>query len=334
MSLPLDIFSPAQAAILVGFAAVLGACLGSFVNCLAWRKVHGESVLAGRSHCTSCGHVLGPLDLVPIVSWLALRGRCRHCGQRVSARYVLAEALLAAVFAALLVVYGAGAAWLAYAALACVLLAVALVDYDTFTIPNGFVIAAIVVWLLMMAASAAGFVAWPLANSAADAVAQAQAAALPAVGTPVASTLVTVAPFGLGSMFAPLVGAGWQAAALDGLVGAVVAGGGVLVLSIAFDAVTGRTSLGGGDVKLLFAVGLFLGVAGSLLNLLVACIMGLAFALVPGLSRPPSPETGESAEQAENLRTKAIPFGPAIAAATAATLLFGPAVLTWYVGLF
>lgn len=328
MSLPLDIFSPAQAAILVGFAAVLGACLGSFVNCLAWRKAHGESVLAGRSRCPSCGYVLGPLDLVPVVSWIALRGRCRHCGTRVSVRYVLVEVLLATVFVALLVVYGASPAWLVYAALVCVLLAAALVDFDTFTIPNGFVIAAIGTWALMMAASAAGLVVWPLANSAASVVAQAQAVAMPLVGTSQA-----VAPFGVGSMFAPFVGTGWQAAALDGLAGAVVAGGGVLLLSLAFDAATGRTSLGGGDVKLLFAVGLFLGVAGSLLNLLVACIVGLAFALVPGLSRPPSPTSGASAEQTESLRAKAIPFGPAIAVATTATLVFGPAVLTWYVGL-
>ena len=58
MTIPLGIFNPAQAAFLLGVAAVLGACLGSFVNCLAWRLANGESVLAGRSHCTSCGHVL------------------------------------------------------------------------------------------------------------------------------------------------------------------------------------------------------------------------------------------------------------------------------------
>lgn len=58
MTIPLGIFNPAQAAFLLGIAAVLGACLGSFVNCLAWRLANGESVLAGRSHCTSCGHVL------------------------------------------------------------------------------------------------------------------------------------------------------------------------------------------------------------------------------------------------------------------------------------
>ena len=326
MSLPLDIFTPAQAAILIGFAAVLGACLGSFVNCLAWRTVHGESVLAGRSHCTSCGHALGPLDLVPVVSWLALRGRCRHCGKRVSSRYVVAEALLAAVFVALLVVYGAGPAWVAYAALACVLLAAALVDLDTFTIPNGFVVAVVGLWALMMAASAAGLVAWPLANAVTDALVDAQIAGGQVV-------FAVAEPFGVGSMFAPLVGTGWTAAALDGLAGGVAVGGGILVLSIAFDAVTGRASLGGGDVKLLFAVGLFLGLAGSLLTLLVACIMGLAFVLVRGLSHPTAPPNGSAAEGVDSLRTKAIPFGPAIAAATVLSIMVGPAVLTWYVGL-
>lgn len=311
-------------AALLGLAAVLGAVMGSFVNCLAWRTVHGESVLAGRSHCTSCGHALGPLDLVPIVSWVALRGRCRHCGQRVSPRYVVVEVLLAAVFAALLAVYGAGLAWVAYAALACVLLAVALVDLGSFTIPNGFVLAALGVWVLLMAASAAGLAAWPLGSGA------------------MGGGSVGAFSFGVGSLFVPLVGMGWQAAALDGLAGAVAVGGGIFALSLAFDAATKRRSLGGGDVKLLFAVGLFLGLAGSLLNLLIACVMGLAFALVPGLSHPSAPLEGGTDEAQEHgahtppesLRTKAIPFGPAIAAATVITLLAGPTLLSWYVGLF
>ena len=54
-------------------AAVFGACMASFLNCMAWRVVHGESVLRGRSHCDACGHVLGARDLVPIVSYLAFR---------------------------------------------------------------------------------------------------------------------------------------------------------------------------------------------------------------------------------------------------------------------
>ena len=62
-------------------AALLGACMGSFLNCMAWRVVHGESVLRGRSHCDACGHVLGARDLVPVVSYLVSGGKCRYCGE-------------------------------------------------------------------------------------------------------------------------------------------------------------------------------------------------------------------------------------------------------------
>ena len=54
-------------------AALLGACMGSFLNCMAWRVVHGESVLRGRSHCDVCGHVLTAGDLIPVVSYLVRR---------------------------------------------------------------------------------------------------------------------------------------------------------------------------------------------------------------------------------------------------------------------
>ena len=342
MSLPLNIFTPSQAAILIGVAALLGAVFGSFVNCLAWRLVHGESVLAGRSHCTSCGHSLGVLDLIPVVSWLALRGRCRHCGERVSPRYVIVELLMAALFVALLVVYGVGAPWLAYAALACILMGASLVDLDTYTIPNVFVIAAAVVWLLMMAASLAGAIGFPLVPAAMrEPAALVAADSLLAGAAPEAVSLV----FGVGSLFAPLVGAGWLAGLLDGLAGGLLVGGGILLFSLVFDAVTGKTSLGGGDVKLLFAVGLFLGAALSLLNLLVACVLGLVFAAFRLRGAPSAPcgkavkdaageGGGASPESTPPPVDKAIPFGPAIAAATMLTLLGGPLVLTWYVGLF
>lgn len=293
MFLPFSILTPVQAAVLLGITAVLGACLGSFVNCLAWRRANGESVLAGRSHCTTCDHVLGVPDLIPIVSWLALRGRCRHCGTKVSPRYVIVEVLMAALFMAMAVRYGISVQTATYLVLICILMAVALIDLDTFIIPNGFVLAGCALWLVSI---------WFMPTPSADA-------------------------FSVGSLFASWIHPG-GAVALDGIAGAVAVGGGVLVLSLVFDMVTKRTSLGGGDVKLLFMVGLFLGLAGSLLNLLVACVMGLVFALVQGLSAPSSSAEGES------IRTRAIPFGPAIAAATAFTLLAGPTVLTWYAGLF
>lgn len=77
-------------------AALLGAIAGSFLNALLFRAGTGRSVLKGRSQCMRCGHTLAALDLVPILSWLFLNGRCRYCRARISAQYPLVE-LAAAV---------------------------------------------------------------------------------------------------------------------------------------------------------------------------------------------------------------------------------------------
>ena len=70
-------------------AAGLGLLFGSFANAVIWRLHSGDSVTKGRSKCPSCGHVLGPLELVPVASWLALGGRCRHCRRPISIQYPL-----------------------------------------------------------------------------------------------------------------------------------------------------------------------------------------------------------------------------------------------------
>lgn len=72
---------------------VLGAILGSFINALSFRWGTGVSVVNGRSRCMHCGHTLEALDLVPVFSWIFLRGRCRYCGGRISWQYPLVELL-------------------------------------------------------------------------------------------------------------------------------------------------------------------------------------------------------------------------------------------------
>ena len=64
---------------------------GSGVTALSWRLPRGESWARGRSRCPKCEHVLGPLELVPVLSWMLTRGRCRFCAAPVSARYPLIE---------------------------------------------------------------------------------------------------------------------------------------------------------------------------------------------------------------------------------------------------
>ena len=78
------------------FYGGLGLIIGSFLNVLILR--HGVRALGGRSACVSCGHVIPWLDLIPVWSWLALRGRCRFCSARISIQYPLVEGATAALF--------------------------------------------------------------------------------------------------------------------------------------------------------------------------------------------------------------------------------------------
>jgi leader peptidase (prepilin peptidase) / N-methyltransferase len=82
------------------FAFLIGACTGSFCSALLFRMRHGGSVMTGRSRCTSCKRELGPSDLVPIVSWLVRRGRCRYCKAPVSWQYLALEVCFGALFLA------------------------------------------------------------------------------------------------------------------------------------------------------------------------------------------------------------------------------------------
>ena len=71
---------------------VMGAAIGSFLNVVIYRWPQRESVVFPPSHCMSCGERLGLIDLIPVLSYLLLRGRCRHCQRRYSPRYALVEA--------------------------------------------------------------------------------------------------------------------------------------------------------------------------------------------------------------------------------------------------
>lgn len=131
-------------AALYGFLFLFGVCIGSFLNVVAYRVPNGLSIAKGRSFCPACQGAIRGRDLVPIFSFLLLRGRCRHCGTRISPRYPLVE--LAGGLLALLAFWRYDFTLQALAAFAvlAVLLAVALIDADTMTIPNGLLIALLV----------------------------------------------------------------------------------------------------------------------------------------------------------------------------------------------
>ncbi|MEK9196125.1 MAG: prepilin peptidase, partial [Patescibacteria group bacterium] len=95
---------------IVGILIVLGLCFGSFVNALVWRvyqqslpkakrpKKVDLSIQKGRSVCPNCHHVLGWQDLLPVISWLGLRGKCRYCSKPILWQYPLVEILTAVIF--------------------------------------------------------------------------------------------------------------------------------------------------------------------------------------------------------------------------------------------
>ncbi|MEM8946158.1 MAG: prepilin peptidase [Planctomycetota bacterium] len=76
----------------------IGACVGSFVNVVAYRMPRGESVIWTPSHCPKCDHPIRAYDNVPVLGWLWLRGKCRDCGASISPRYAIVEFVMGAMF--------------------------------------------------------------------------------------------------------------------------------------------------------------------------------------------------------------------------------------------
>ncbi|MFO7595804.1 MAG: A24 family peptidase [Desulfocurvibacter africanus] len=117
-------------------ATLLGLILGSFYNVCIARYESGLSILRPRSHCPLCGRMLGPLELVPVLSWLWQRGRCKGCAERISLKYPLVE-LLSGLWALLLAIqFGPGWEWLGHMVLGGMLLVASGIDLDNFILPD------------------------------------------------------------------------------------------------------------------------------------------------------------------------------------------------------
>ena len=251
-------------------AAVLGACAGSFLNCMAWRIVHEEPFLKGRSHCDVCGHVLSAGDLIPIVSYLAHRGKCRYCGAKLSIRHVIYEALSAVVFVTLLLRFDISPDALQYILLACLLMGAAFADIEGYIIPDGFILAGVALRLVFILLS--GHI--------------------------------------LSDLTAALIGGFAVALAL-------------LLVVLVMEKVLGREAMGGGDIKLIFMLGLFLGWQKNILCVLIACLLGIVTAVLTQKQREQNSED-----------QRIFPWGPSLAIAAYLTLLFGDALLNAYLSLF
>ena len=269
-------------------AFLFGTVFGSYIDCVAWRLVHHERVARGRSHCDVCGHALGAGDLIPIVSYLRSGGRCRYCGAKFSAESTWVELALGLGFAAIVYKFDISFVALRYLGLLVILMGLSLVDQKTLLIPDRFHVAGILWWLLTLP-----LIACTQGRGLTEAL------SITGVRLPLAN-----AP---GLQDGLLTDLKW------GLISAFGVGLLMLLISLAFDKLTGKESLGGGDIKLLFMTGLYMRPGVTLFNLMLSCFVGLFIAL--------------------GLKKDKIPFGPSISIAVFLSILFGSEFVSWYTGL-
>jgi leader peptidase (prepilin peptidase)/N-methyltransferase len=138
------------------FASVLGLVIGSFLNVVIWRLPRKESLSHPASHCPGCNQPVKPYDNIPVFSWVFLRGHCRNCGERISPRYPLVEAITALLYVAVLLAKGVDSdAWLGLA-FVTMLVPIAFIDYDHRIIPNRILLIGTVAALGILAAVDSG----------------------------------------------------------------------------------------------------------------------------------------------------------------------------------
>ncbi|AEG61324.1 prepilin peptidase [Desulforamulus ruminis] len=238
-----------------------GLAAGSFMNVCICRLPREQSILFPPSHCPVCRRLLGPRELVPVLSYLWLKGKCSGCGAKISPRYPLVELTTGLLYLLLFITFGWQLKTLFYALLLSSLLTASLIDLDHQIIPDS------ISYFLIL------------------------------------SGLLFQIFFFKDAFFSSLLG---------GLLG------GGLLLALA---VLSRGGMGGGDIKLAAGMGIYLGWQLLLVALLLSFVLGSLAGLAWVLGGKKSLKS-------------AVPFGPFLAAGTAITVFFGPAMLEKYLSYF
>lgn len=300
-----------MAGFLLAFAFVLGLVVGSFLNVCILRIPAGESIVRPASHCPKCNKPIAPYDNIPLLSWIWLRGKCRHCRAPISPLYPAVELLTGLLFAACAFAFGYTFAALKWAIFSSLLVVLAITDYRVRILPDKVNLTGA---LLGLACSSV----------------------LP-VGDGTALWLA-------GIMF-PYPPPAWVLSIGDALLGAV-AGAGVLWIFLAvWPLVVGYEGMGLGDVKMMAMVGTFFGTKAAVFTIMVASLLGSVLGLLWIAILYSSTKTRKIAERAHrrnlgsvrSLRLRLaqhywLPFGTFLAGAALLVIFYGPPVLSWYFG--
>ncbi len=218
---------------------LFGMMMGSFYNVCIHRIPNSLSVITPPSHCENCGHLLKPLDLIPIMSWILLGRKCRYCKAPVSARYALVELLTGVLFVLLYLKFQLTGQFLLYLVFGSILLLVAFIDIDHRIIPDRFIVMGLILGVISLVIPAISL----LSNGT-----------LPSdsVNESVFVQIVSAIP--------------WK----EALFGALIGGGSLLLVDLLGRIFYKKEGMGFGDVKLMGMAGLFLGVQRTVVSLLVA----------------------------------------------------------------
>ena len=110
---------------------IIGLCIGSFLNVCIYRIPREESIAFPPSHCTSCGYELKAVDLIPIISYLFLKGKCRKCGEKISIKYPLVELLNGVLYLLIFLRFGLSLSFVFYSLLTSLLIVISYIDLDS-----------------------------------------------------------------------------------------------------------------------------------------------------------------------------------------------------------
>ncbi len=256
------------------FFFVLGATIASFLNVVADRLPKGGSLVSPPSHCPVCKHRIASRDLVPIFSFLWLKGRCRYCSTAIPLRSFVVEVLTGLLFAFLYWRFGLSYELLIMVIYCCLFIVLAIIDSEHGILPNRIVYAGMIIALIITALG----------------------------------TLFSVEPsFTVNAI--PRIHHLW-------VVNAAIGGAaGFLILFII--ALISRGGMGWGDVKLTGFIGLAAGFPLVFVAIFLAVVSGGLVAVILLLLKV-------------KRRKEPIPFGPFLAIATIATLVWGSELLHWY----
>ena len=225
-------------------SVLFGAMIGSFLNVCICRIPEGKSIVTPGSHCPQCGKAIRWYDNLPVISFLLLRGRCRHCRRSISVQYPLVEGITALLSLLLFIRFGPSPQYVIYFAFTAALVVITVIDLYHQIIPNGISLPGIAVGLLA---------SWFLPN--------------PALMDGLLRGLVFQAAR-LG------VNLSNHAAFVDALLGIVLGGGSLLLVIHLYYWLRKGEGMGGGDVKLLAMVGAFLGWKAVIVTIIFSSFIG------------------------------------------------------------